>query len=99
LALAAWIRYVGGVDEGGKAIDVRDPAAAELRRALDAAGEAPAARVRAVLGFASIFGDDLPADPVLVEAVVAAYAGLRRDGARECARRLASSTDGTGAAG
>ena len=31
LAVAAWIRYVGGVDEVGRTIDVRDPMAARLR--------------------------------------------------------------------
>lgn len=37
LAVAAWIRYVGGIDEKGAPIDVRDPLAAKLKNTLDAA--------------------------------------------------------------
>ena len=38
LGVAAWMRYVTGIDEKGKAIDVRDPLAARLRDIADAAG-------------------------------------------------------------
>ncbi|HWX48323.1 MAG TPA: mannitol dehydrogenase family protein [Roseomonas sp.] len=82
LIIAGWIRYVGGLDECGNAIDVRDPLAGELRAALDAAGEDPVARVRAALGFTAVFGEDLPRNPVFVQAVTAAYARLLADGAR-----------------
>ncbi len=81
LAVAAWIRYVGGVDERGRPIDVRDPAAADLRKALDAAGSDAVARVHAALSFTSIFGTDLPGDARFVDAVAAAFAGLRTKGA------------------
>ncbi|MFB9971206.1 mannitol dehydrogenase family protein [Pseudoroseomonas cervicalis] len=82
LVVAAWIRYVGGVDERGGAIDVRDPLAAALREALDAAGGDPAARVRAALGFPAIFGTDLPAEPRFTDAVTDAYRRLLAAGAR-----------------
>ncbi|MXP64241.1 mannitol dehydrogenase family protein [Roseomonas sp. M0104] len=82
LIVAGWIRYVGGLDEQGQEIDVRDPLARELRAALDAAGTDPAARVRAALGFGAIFGDDLPRNGPFVQAVTTAYARLLRDGAR-----------------
>jgi len=85
LAVAAWIRYAGGTDERGVAIDVRDPLAGALRGALDAAGATPAARVAAALGFAAIFGADLPADAGFVAAVTDAYDALLRHGARAAA--------------
>ncbi|MCQ4160805.1 mannitol dehydrogenase family protein [Roseomonas sp. GC11] len=82
LVVAAWVRYAGGVDERGQPIDVRDPLAQPLRAALDAAGEDPAARVRAALGFTAIFGEDLAADARFAGAVTGAYRRLLSAGAR-----------------
>ncbi len=59
LAVAAWIRYVSGVDENGQPIDVSDPLAAKLRAACDANQGNPAAMVKAVVGISDVFGDDL----------------------------------------
>ncbi len=89
LTVAAWARYVGGVDEVGAPIDVRDPLAASLRRRLDDAGTDPAARIRALLGEAAVFGHDLPHDPGFADAVAAAYATLLRHGARAAAATVA----------
>ena len=59
LGVAAWIRYVSGVDEKGNTIEVSDPLAAELRALCEAnAGNAEAV-VRAIVGLPKIFGDDL----------------------------------------
>jgi len=88
LVVAAWIRYVGGLDEQGRAIDVRDPLAAELQEALRSAGEDADARVRAVLGFTAVFGTDLGDDPAFVAAVSAAYRDLLRLGALRAAAAL-----------
>jgi fructuronate reductase len=85
LAVAAWLRYAGGADERGAPIDVRDPLAAPLRAALDAAGPEPAARVAAALTFPAIFGTDLPAEPRFAAAVTDAYTRLRHLGARAAA--------------
>ena len=38
LGVAAWMRYVTGIDEKGAPIDVRDPMAARLRELADRAG-------------------------------------------------------------
>jgi fructuronate reductase len=54
LAVAAWMRYVGGVDEQGRAIEVKDPMAARLRAVSDAA-TTPAEKVAALLAVAEIF--------------------------------------------
>jgi fructuronate reductase len=59
LGVAAWIRYVSGVDEKGNAIEVSDPLAAELRAACDANQGNPAAMVKAVVGIQKVFGTDL----------------------------------------
>ncbi len=82
LVVAAWVRYVGGVDEAGQAIDVRDPLAGVLRAALDAAGDDAAARVAAVIGIEAVFGQDLPRDAGFRAAVTNAYWALLAGGAR-----------------
>jgi fructuronate reductase len=89
LAVAAWVRYVGGVDEQGREIDVRDPLATQLRTRLDDAGDEPEARIRAVLGMQEIFGSDLPGDPRFLHALVGAYRNLLMRGARSAAAAVA----------
>ena len=62
LVVAGWMRYVGGVDEGGKTIDVRDPFSAEFARIGATTRGAPEALCEQLFKLKSIFGDDLPAD-------------------------------------
>jgi mannitol 2-dehydrogenase len=62
LALAAWMRRVRGVDEAGKAIDVRHPLATELRERAIAGNGDPAP----LFGLTALFGD-LGSDPRLAE--------------------------------
>jgi fructuronate reductase len=81
--VAAWIRYVGGVDEAGKAIDVRDPLAALLRKTLDEAGEAPSERAARVIALKEIFGADLSEDRAFRAAVTEAYAAMLVHGVRD----------------
>lgn len=81
LALAAWMRFVTGTDEQGRAIDVRDPLAGRLRALCDAAGPVPEALVPALLGVRDIFDADLAADPRLVRAVREALTTLYQSGA------------------
>ncbi len=88
LAVAAWIRYVGGIDEKGAVIDVRDPLAGALAAALEAAGTDPANKVRAVLAFDSIFGSDLKDSEPFLSSVTAAYEALLSEGARGAAAAL-----------
>ncbi len=82
LAVAAWMRYVGGIDERGAPIDVRDPMAAELRALGEAAPDA-AARVAALLSARAIFPADLAER--LRPGVTAAYETLLDRGARAAA--------------
>ncbi len=69
LAVAAWMRYVGGTDEKGGAIDVKDPLAAKLRQISDSAAS-PTAKVAAFLMMAEVFPPSLAAQ--LQEPVTAA---------------------------
>lgn len=78
LAVAAWMVYVGGRDETGREIDVRDPLAARLRALSDGAAD-PAGKVAALLAVREVFPADLAA---MAAPLAAAYAGLAARGAR-----------------
>ncbi len=82
LAVAGWIRYVGGKDEAGRPIDVRDPMAAVLRATLDGAGLRPADHVAALLDVEAVFGADLRHEPTFVTIVTEAYVTLVSRGSR-----------------
>ena len=83
LVVAGWIRYVGGQDETGAPIDVRDPLADSLRTATRT--DDP---VGAVLAMDSIFEPELTANAEFVDAVRTAYDRLGRDGSRACVAAL-----------
>lgn len=79
LSVAAWMRYVGGTDELGQPIDVRDPLAARLRALLDSKST-PEGKVAALLSFHEIFPEALAA--ALLAHVTTAYKSLLKNGAR-----------------
>jgi fructuronate reductase len=84
LAVAAWMRYVGGIDEKGAPIEVSDPLAGRLRSLSDSAPDS-AGKVAALLAVREVFPADLAADARLREGLAAAYATLVADGARAAA--------------
>jgi fructuronate reductase len=86
LGVAAWIRYCMGVDEKGRPIDVRDAMSARLRELADSAGRDAHRLVEAFLGLRSVFGDDLPKDPVFRAAVEDKLASLLALGAAAAVR-------------
>jgi len=88
LGVAGWMRYVAGVDEQGNAIDVVDPLLADYQT-IDASASAEQ-RVQALLGLSAIFGQDLPANPAFVSAVVMALQQLNASGARGAVAALNS---------
>lgn len=88
LGIAAWMTYVGGIDEAGNPIDVRDPMAARLRAACDDAGRDPARRVEALTAITDIFGTDLPTDGRFVTAIETALIELWQAGAAGAVQRL-----------
>lgn len=79
LAVAAWMRYVGGMDEQGQEIDVRDPLAARLRDASESA-DTPEGKVAALLGMREVFPEELAEQ--LAQPVTAAAIHLWAKGAR-----------------
>jgi fructuronate reductase len=81
LVIAGWARYVGGTDENGGTIDVRDPMADTLA-ALD---------LRGILDQRRIFGDDLSADPRVFTTVNDAYSGLVKAGSKKTVARYNAS--------
>jgi fructuronate reductase len=60
LGVAAWMRYVTGVDENGTEIDVKDPLAVSLRQIAVMAERDPSRLVDGLLAVKEIFGSDLP---------------------------------------
>ncbi|SOE16032.1 fructuronate reductase [Hoeflea halophila] len=78
-AVAGWMRYVGGVDEKGQPIEVKDPLATRLRDLSDAAGTAEQ-KVAALLGVREVFSARLSAQ--LAEPVTEAYARIAARGSR-----------------
>ncbi|MCF4099352.1 mannitol dehydrogenase family protein [Maritalea mediterranea] len=81
LAVAAWMRFVGGVDEQGNEIDVRDPLAAPLKAAFNSADDAEG-KVKAILAQRQVFDAALAENERFVVAVQKALAGLMEHGAR-----------------
>ncbi|UFW47984.1 MULTISPECIES: mannitol dehydrogenase family protein [Bradyrhizobium] len=81
LAVAGWMRYVAATDEQGRAIDVRDPLAAEFAALARETGPVAERLAPALLGVEKVFGP-LGTDPRLREAVTSALAHLYKDGAR-----------------
>ncbi len=90
LGVAGWMRYVGGVDESGNAIEVCDPLLSTLKAAVKGSAEGES-RVKALLGIEAIFGNELPLEARFVDAVMGAYKMLLEQGAKATvAQTLAS---------
>ncbi|MEC5398840.1 mannitol dehydrogenase family protein [Uliginosibacterium sp. H1] len=87
LGVAAWMRYVGGVDEKGQTIEISDPLRDVIAARVAASAEG-GERVHALLSLEAIFGRDLPDNEPFVQAVSNAYNALLSCGAREAVRRL-----------
>lgn len=86
LAVAAWMRYVGGVDEAGRPIEVKDPLADRLR-ALSEGADTPEGKVRALLSVREVFDPEIAA--ALAPRAIAAYRTLLDAGARAAAAAIA----------
>ncbi len=82
LGVAAWMRYVTGIDEQGQPIDVKDPHAARLRQIADAAGSDATRLATGLLALPEVFGTDLPSDPAFTGPVTAHLKSLLANGAR-----------------
>ncbi|MDZ4033096.1 mannitol dehydrogenase family protein [Kluyvera ascorbata] len=81
LGVAGWMRYVGGVDEQGNAIEVCDPLLPVIQAAVQQSEEGES-RVKALLAIEAIFGKDLPQEGQFVELVTSTYLSLLNKGAK-----------------
>jgi fructuronate reductase len=82
MGVAGWMRYVTGVDEQHKPIDVRDPLSARLRIIAHGAGLHAEQLAPALLDLREIFGAELASDPRFRAAVTAALARIIAQGAK-----------------
>jgi fructuronate reductase len=88
LGVAAWMRYVTGVDEKGQRIDVRDPMVERLSFISKEAGGDPDALVDGLLKFEEIFGTDLPDNQRFRSSVLKHVGSLFKLGARKTTEEL-----------
>ena len=95
LAVAAWMRYVGGPDENGNPIEVDDPLADTLDRIRRRSLGKPATLARNLLALRSIFGDELPAHDRFAETVTAALTQLFDRGVAATVDALLGQIDAT----
>jgi fructuronate reductase len=86
--VAGWMRYVTGVDERGRLIDVRDPMATRLRTLAGNAGYSAERIASGLFSVREIFGDDLPRGPAFTTAVTGALDSLFKNGARQTVAEL-----------
>ncbi len=89
LGVAAWMRYVTGIDEKGQPIDVKDPLFARLRQLADAAGPDAEKLATNLLTVTEVFGQDLPASNPFRDEITTHLKSLFVNGAAETVRRLA----------
>jgi fructuronate reductase len=82
LGVAAWMRYVTGIDENGDEIEVRDPHALKMHAIAAEAGDDPEALFEGLVAMTEVFGTDLPSDPRFRAAVLGHLESLFDKGAR-----------------
>ncbi len=88
LGVAAWMRYVTGLDEAGQPIDVKDPLSTRLRELSDAAGRDPERLAANLLTVTEVFGPDLPQSQPFRDVVTGHLRSLFEMGAAETIRRI-----------
>ncbi len=89
LGVAAWMRYVTGVDEEGEAIDVRDPLALRMMAIAADAGDDAEALFDGLVALNEVFGTDLAGNSVFRTAVVGHLDTLFDEGSAETVRQVA----------
>jgi fructuronate reductase len=88
LGVAAWMRYVTGIDEKGQPIEVKDPLASRFKSIADTAGRDAGQLASGLLAIPEIFGQDLPANSAFRDLVSAHLRSLFDNGALETVRRV-----------
>ncbi len=82
LGVAAWMRFVAGIDERGGVIEIRDPLAGRLKAIVDREGLNAARLAPALANVREVFGADLSDDPRFLAPVTAALSSLIERGSR-----------------
>ncbi|QYN47396.1 mannitol dehydrogenase family protein [Gilliamella sp. ESL0405] len=88
LGVAAWMRYVSGIDDAGHLIEVCDPSVDKIK-ALVANSADNHERVKALLSLTHVFGEDLTNNSKFIDHVTDAYISLRNIGAKQTVEKLA----------
>ena len=88
LGVAAWMRYVSGIDDAGHLIEVCDPSVDKIK-VLVANSADNQERVKALLSLTHVFGEDLTNNSKFIEQVTDAYISLRNIGAKQTVEKLA----------
>lgn len=81
LVVAAWMRFVRGRADDGRALPLDDPLADEIVAALHGAADTPAGLGTALLGLRAVFPAELAADEVVRACLVEWLTALDRHGA------------------
>ncbi|WVD61512.1 fructuronate reductase [Orbus mooreae] len=87
LGVAGWMRYVGGIDDSGQTIDVRDPMAEQLKNIVSTTKDGQE-RVDNLLALTTVFGADLPNNPQFKQTVAAHYLSLMKHGAKQTVKNI-----------
>lgn len=87
LAVAAWMRYVSGIDENGQEIDVRDPLAQKFKDIFEQC-PSPVDYVKALLAIESIFPPELANTRIFCTAVTIGCIELKAMGAKANVLRI-----------
>ncbi len=93
LTLAAWIKYVSGIDEQGQAIDVQDPLSAKFADIWRVHGDDFAALVNAFLAIDKIFSPALAQNLQVQQQLTQALTQLVKHGAKACVAQLLVETE------
>lgn len=89
LGVAGWMRYVGGVDEQGEAIEISDPLLPVIQNAVQSSKEGEE-RVQALLAIDAIFGRELPLVELFRTNVTEAYLALLAEGSKATVAKYAA---------
>lgn len=87
LGVAGWMRYVGGIDDAGQTIDIKDPMIEQLKTAV-ATSQDGQDRVNNLIALTAIFGPDLANNAQFKDLVSKHYASLMNHGAKQTIKNL-----------
>ena len=88
VAIAGWLRYVTGIDETGKAIEVSDPFSERLKFIADQYSTDIQGYVSAMVALEDIFGTDLPHNESFKQVITDALQNLYAAGTKETIDKL-----------